>query len=238
LIDDRFPTSRAPIPDKEKAKAGSEESKDNALWRMPEWYPDTPSQLMAQLKTYHSELLKFNVKLNLVARSTEREADEVHFADSLLAARLIPAAKMAHPLYDIGSGNGLPGVIVGLLNPNLETFLVESDSRKAEFLKHVIHVLQLKNVKVMNARLENIKTPTLAYGMSRGFASISKTILACNKIFLKGGRFFHLKSGAWSKEIAEIPSQLISIWTPELVGEYALPNSQVRRAVICTTKIS
>ena len=212
--------------------------KNNALWRMPEWFPDTPSQVMEMLKGYHTELLKFNLRLNLVARTTEREADEVHFADCYQACKLITKAGLGSVVHDVGSGNGLPGIILGILNPNTAINLIESDNRKCEFLKHTANVLQLKNVKVMTVRLETLKAANIAVGVTRGFASLSKTMLLCNKIFGKGGRFFHLKSAAWSSEVADIPSQILSHWSPELLGEYSLPVSQARRGVIVTTKIA
>lgn len=239
----RFPSSKAPFTSAEKkppaaAVTGTSADPNNALWRMPEWFPDLDPQVHELLKMFHGELIKFNLRLNLVSRTTEREADEVHFADCLSAVQLISAAGLDRPVYDVGSGNGLPGIIMGVLNPGLEVHLVESDSRKCEFLKHAIHFLKLPNVKVMNVRLESLKNTDLGVGISRGFATIAKTVLACNKIFSKGGRFYHLKGPSWSREIADIPSQLISVWTPELVGEYSLPISQSRRAVVCTTKIS
>lgn len=237
----RFPPSKAPLPAAAKkvpATTPASADPNNALWRMKEWFPDLDPQIHQLLHVFHGELIKFNLRLNLISRATEREADEVHFADCLSAAQLISATGLNKPVYDIGSGNGLPGIILGILNPSLEIHLVESDSRKCEFLKHAIHVLKLPQVKVMNVRLESLKEANMSLGISRGFATIAKTVLACNKVFTKGGKFYHLKGPSWSREIADIPSQLISVWTPELVGEYSLPVSQGRRAVVCTTKIS
>lgn len=216
----------------------NEPNADNALWRVPEWFPELPSVLLEQLRLFHSELLKFNVKLNLISRTTERDSDEVHFADSLYASDLILKTKAEGPIHDIGSGNGLPGLVLALCAPDRQIFLVESDSRKCEFIKHIIHVLKLQNVTVMNVRLETLKAEEIKVGISRGFASISKTVLLLNKSFTKGGKFFHLKGSNWSTEIAEIPSQLISVWAPELIGEYSMPVTQARRAVVCTTKTS
>jgi 16S rRNA (guanine527-N7)-methyltransferase len=139
-------------------------------------------------------------------------------------------------IYDIGAGGGFPGLILAILEPAREICLLERDGRKAEFLKHVASSLKLANVKVLNIRLETMGSMGVKVAISRGFASISKTCLICNKIFPVGTRFYHLKGNSWSSEIAEIPSQLISVWSPELVSEYVLPVSQARRAVVCTTK--
>lgn len=229
----RVPPPRSPGPKKE-SKDGADPN--NALWRIPTWFKDLEPQELESLHLYHSELLRFNVRVNLISRTTERDADETHFADSIYASRLIIPHLTKHPLYDIGSGNGLPGIVLGILKPDQEVFLVESDVRKCEFLKHLIHLLKLKNCAVMNVRLETLKGADMRLAVSRGFATISKTVLLVNKSFPPGGKFFHLKGSNWSTEIAEIPSQLISVWMPELVGEYSLPVSQARRAVVCTKK--
>jgi 16S rRNA (guanine527-N7)-methyltransferase len=211
---------------------------DNALWRIKEWFPKMDPKLEESLHLYHSELIRFNGRLNLISRSTEREADENHFADSILAAELIAPLDLGKTCHDIGSGNGLPGLILAILRPDVKFFLVESDSRKSEFLKHMTFVLGLSNAEVLNVRLETLKASGVETGISRGFAALAKALLVVNRTFAKGGKFYHLKGNNWSREIADIPSQLMAVWTPELVGEYSLPVSQVRRAVVCTKKIS
>ena len=206
------------------------------MWRVPEWFPTLSPNVLAQLKSYHGELLKFNARLNLISKNTERDADEQHFADCMRAVEIVLKQNVPGKVYDIGSGNGLPGLIFAIMDPTREYSLVESDSRKAEFLKHVADTLKLKNVKVVVARFESLKSLGITCAVSRGFANISKTVLTCNKLFDAGSKFYHLKGSGWSSEVAEIPSQLISVWSPELVGEYVLPVSQARRAVVGTQK--
>jgi 16S rRNA (guanine527-N7)-methyltransferase len=222
----------------QKAKAAQKEADAaNALWRVPEWMPTLDPGVQTKLKLYHTELLKFNPRLNLISRTTEREADETHFIDCLLAFEVMRKVTITTPIFDIGSGNGFPGLIFAVMDSAHPYILLESDMRKCEFMKHVAAVLELKNISIMNSRLENLKQGEIQTAISRGFASISKTALACNRIFESGSRFFHMKGSTWSTEIAEIPSQLIAQWKPELIGEYSLPNTQARRGVVCTTKI-
>jgi 16S rRNA (guanine527-N7)-methyltransferase len=128
----------------------------NALWRVPTWFAALPAETLAMLKTFHVELLKFNGKLNLISRNTEREADETHFADSILACQLILANTSSPRIYDFGSGNGFPGLVLAILDPKREVHLVESDMRKCEFLKHMIHLLKLSKVTLLNVRLETL----------------------------------------------------------------------------------
>lgn len=189
-----------------------------------------------RLHLYHGELLKFNSKLNLISRNTERDADEAHFADCILAAQTLAKVDLGANVYDIGSGNGLPGLLMAILSPKTTFHLVESDVRKAEFLKHVAHTLQLGNATVLNVRVESLPAGSITNAVSRGFASVSKACVAVSKVMASGGVFYHLKGNSWSTEIAEIPSQLMSQWAPELIGEYVLPVSQARRAVVATRK--
>ncbi len=122
------------------------------------------------------------------------------------------------------------------MRPEAEFLLLESDSRKCEFLKHIVAALKLQNCKVMNVRLESLGASEISVAISRGFANISKSLLAVNKSFRSGGRFYHMKGSNWSTEVGEIPTQIVALWAPELVGEYNFPDTQVRRAVVCTTK--
>jgi 16S rRNA (guanine527-N7)-methyltransferase len=225
-----------PPPPKKPATQGKEKDGRNALWRIQEWFPNLPEEKIEVLKAFHAELLKFNARVNLIARSTEREADELHFADCIFASEIVFQRGLSKKIFDIGSGNGFPGLIFGILDSKREYILVESDSRKVEFLKHSIAVLKLKNVAALNVRYETLASMNMETAISRGFASISKTLLSCNKIFESEAKFLHLKGNNWSSEIAGLPSQLISVWQPELLGEYTLPVSQARRAIVSTQK--
>ncbi|NCN95649.1 MAG: 16S rRNA (guanine(527)-N(7))-methyltransferase RsmG [Bdellovibrionales bacterium] len=217
-------------------------SDGNTLWRIKTWFPDLDEASAVKLKKYHSELLRYNVKLNLIGRQTERDADEQHFSDCLLASRLVlskldPAHKL---ICDLGSGNGLPGVVLAILaesiRPTLKVRLIDSDERKCEFLKSVVVTLGLKQAEVVCMRIEEIKEPFSA-AITRGLASISKVCLSCKNIIAPGGLVFHLKGSNWFREVGEMPSQLASFWAPELSGEYSLPVSQAKRAIVATRKL-
>jgi 16S rRNA (guanine527-N7)-methyltransferase len=208
----------------------------NALWRIAEWFPALESTIIDKMRQYHAEMLRFNARLNLISRNTEREADELHFADCILAIQAMAKVQLPAEVFDLGSGNGLPGIVMALFYPNIRFRLVEGDGRKCEFLKHVSHHLGLNNIEIMNLRLETLAGANMEAAVTRGFASISKACLMGNRTFKVGGRLFHFKGNSWSSEIAEIPSQLMSVWKPELIGEYSLPVSQARRAIVCTLK--
>ena len=206
-------------------------------WRLEEWFPDIPADTMALLKQFHEELLKFNKTINLISAATIPNADLVHVADSVMGAQSLLASTQCDEIYDLGSGNGLPGVVIAIMAPDRKVICVERDKRKAEYLKHCAFALGLKNMEVKAVAIESLGDGVVSCGISRGFASISKAILATRKIFAKDGEYYHMKGDTWGRELAEIPSQLCSFWSPSLFSQYSLPTKTEVRAIVLTKKI-
>ncbi|MGZ3768457.1 MAG: 16S rRNA (guanine(527)-N(7))-methyltransferase RsmG [Bdellovibrio sp.] len=219
--------------------SNSDQQAPTIYWRIDEWFPALSPEIKTRLKTYHDELLKSNRTLNLISVKTLFVADAIHFADSVLGSQTI---YRQHPginkIYDFGSGSGFPGLVFAVLHPQVQVHLVETDSKKCEFLKHMVVTLKLNNVVVENKNVESFPENSIQCAMTRGFSSISKTLLLTRKAIAKGGILFHFKSEEWGIEVGEIPSQLCSIWTPSLLGEYKLPVGAVKFVVIKTDKIS
>jgi 16S rRNA (guanine527-N7)-methyltransferase len=208
-------------------------------WRIDVWFPDLNPEVLKQFKIFYDELIKFNKTVSLVSPKTIPMADAIHFADSILACRVIVKGnpKIAE-IFDLGSGNGFPGIVFAIMNPQIKVHLVEADQRKCEFMKHIIAAARVPNANVINAKIEELKDNSMQYVVSRGFASISKVILLTRKSVQKGGVVYHLKGEQWGMEVSEIPIQLCSSWAPGLVGEYRLPIGEVKFAVIKTDKIA
>src|ERR1039457_6223290 len=127
----------------------------------------TPAQL-DQISTYIDLLLRWNGRINLTAIRNEEEIVTRHFGESLFLARhLFPvgAPLIAHsamggtPLHptqvlDIGSGAGFPALPLKIWAPNIHLTLVESNHKKATFLREVARALTLTNINVMAERTE------------------------------------------------------------------------------------
>lgn len=219
-------------------KDNKEQEAPTIHWRIDEWFPDLSPEVRSRLKTYHEELIKFNRTLNLISPKTVFVADALHFADSILASRIIrPACVKASKIYDFGSGNGFPGLVFGILHQDMSVVLVEADQKKCEFLGHMISILKINNVSVENKMVEAISENSVEYAMARGFSNISRTIMSARKAIAKGGALFHLKGEEWGIEVGEIPTQLCSIWGPSLAGEYKLPIGSIKFSVVKTDKI-
>ncbi len=208
-------------------------------WRIKTWFPDIDEKQLALLRTYFVELIKFNKVVNLVSAKTILGADSIHFADSIFASRIVSKkANVSEYLYDLGSGNGFPGLVYSILYPDQKMILMDSDERKCEFMKHVVDTLGLPNTKVQNKKIDLLPDDSIGQAICRGFAPIPKALLMLRKIVKSKGFIYHLKSADWSLEISQIPTQLCSIWQPALEAEYALPEGDVRMYVVRTDKIA
>jgi 16S rRNA (guanine527-N7)-methyltransferase len=216
------------------AKSGAEAI--SIQWRIPQWFPDLPEEIQIQFKKYHDELIRFNKTVNLIGVKTIPVADALHFADSILAWRIIKKDLTAAEIYDLGSGNGFPGLVMAILAPEIKFHLVDVDQRKAEFLKHMISHLDLQNVDVMIRQIETLPDHSIQAAVSRGYAPLAKAVIATRRLFPKEGAFYHLKGEEWATEISDIPAQVCSYWQPSLLGEYRLPVGEVKFAVVKTTK--
>ncbi len=117
-------------------------------------FKDVSSDIYARLETYHALLLKWQKAVNLVGNSTLDEAWERHFADS---AQLVQYISLhVKTLADLGSGAGFPGLALAIMRPDIDVHLIESDERKAQFLRTVSRETTAGCV-VHNMRIEEIE---------------------------------------------------------------------------------
>ncbi len=199
---------------------------------------DLEKRTYIRLEIYANELVKFNKAINLVSPSTIPKMGDIHFADSLLGSQIVRKHMVAsEALYDLGSGNGFPGLAFGILYPEIEINLVERDSRKCEFLKHIIDLTKIENVNVINTEIRALGNSSIKQAMARGLAPIPRALLHYRALFPPGGQFYHFKSDSWAKEVADIPSQVFSVWECGLLETYRLPEQKSDQAIVLTTRI-
>ncbi len=106
------------------------------------------------ISTYIDLLLKWNARINLTAIREPSDIVQRHFGESLFAAKSLLDQKLPHTAIDLGSGAGFPGVPFALLAPGVQVTLIESQQKKATFLKELVRALGLSNVKVFGGRAE------------------------------------------------------------------------------------
>lgn len=126
------------------------------------------------LERYADLLLEESARQNLIAASTIPALWQRHIADS--AQLLTGVPRETSSWLDIGSGAGLPGLVVSILRPQLKVTLVEPRKRRADWLQRVSDVLELGNAQVICLPIE--RTPVAAYDVisARAVASLSNII--------------------------------------------------------------
>jgi 16S rRNA (guanine527-N7)-methyltransferase len=114
--------------------------------------PLTADQL-DNISTYVDLLLRWNARMNLTAVRDEEHIVTRHFGESLFAAHhLFPADPRPATVADVGSGAGFPGLPIKIAAPDIHLTLIESNNKKATFLREVIRDLELTDAEVFDGR--------------------------------------------------------------------------------------
>ena len=163
-----------------------------------------------RLKEYEKLLFKWNAKINLVSRSTLDNFWNRHVLDS--AQFLSSVGEKAGKWVDLGSGGGLPGLVVAILSDEIEVvnklFLVEADVRKAVFLKTVCRELGLK-VEVYNNRIEELPPISANIVSARALAPLKTLCLYAKNHLEKDGVAVFAKGENWKSELVEAQKKWI-----------------------------
>jgi 16S rRNA (guanine527-N7)-methyltransferase len=155
--------------------------------------------------TYLSELKKWNRAYNLTGLKTDDDIIIKHFLDSLLYIRALPPSPFH--LADIGAGAGFPGIPVKIMMPEMELTLVESSRKKASFLRNMVRTLELKQVTVLEERIEHLGN---AFGqsfdtiVSRATFSIREFLTAACPYVKTGGTLILNKGPKIRDELIEL----------------------------------
>ncbi len=125
------------------------------------------------LLAYLEMIQKWNKAYNLVGTSKAGELVQKHLLDSL---SIIPYIKMT-PVLDVGSGAGLPGIPLAICLPDISFTLLDSNGKKARFMRQVVMDLKLTNVDIVQIRVENYQ-PSVAPKtlLARAFAPLAKAL--------------------------------------------------------------
>ena len=154
----------------------------------------------ARLAAYGDLLLRWNTRINLISAETAAEIDQRHIAD---CAQLQPLLPPAGPIADMGSGAGLPGLVLAIIQPEREIHLVESDKRKAAFLIEASAQLKLPMVHVHACRAENAKLSLLSAITARALAPLATLLPYAANFLAPGGVAVFPKGKTAEKELTE-----------------------------------
>ncbi|WP_134680904.1 16S rRNA (guanine(527)-N(7))-methyltransferase RsmG [Paracoccus ravus] len=152
------------------------------------------------LAAYAALIRKWNRAINLISPASMDDIEARHIADSVQLARISVSATGSW--VDIGSGGGLPGVVMAICRPDLDVSLIESDKRKCSFLRSVARELALNNLNVLNSRIEDAPSLFADNVSARALAALPLLVSYVTKHLRDDGRAWLMKGRNWRTEVA------------------------------------
>ena len=141
------------------------------LERLPEWDAAASERLEALVHVLAEE----NMRQNLVSAASLEEVWRRHIADSAQLLVHVPR-ETCSPWLDLGTGAGFPGLVIAALRPECEVLMVESRSRRIEWLERARIALGLDKAQVLGARLELVPTQVVRVISARAFAPLPRLL--------------------------------------------------------------
>ncbi len=175
------------------------------------------------LLEYVALLHKWNKVYNLTAIHDPQQMVSNHLLDSLAVMPYLWPGRW----LDVGSGAGLPGVVLAVAQPSWQFVLLDSNSKKTSFLQQVIIELGLRNAVVCCSRVEKWKSTERFNGIiSRAFSGLSEFIEKTRHLMDEQGRWAAMK-GIAERELANIPHEcrverVIALQVPGLCAARSL----------------
>jgi len=184
-------------------------------------FENTP-QIISKLLIYKELLIKWNNSVNLTS-VTNKEIVTHHFLDCLA---VIPFIKSS-TLLDVGTGAGLPGIVIAIVNPDIKVSLVDKVGKKINFIKRIIAELEIKNIEPYHDRVELLTSEEKYDGIiSRAFSNM--------EVFIKSTKHLIKSQGVWygmkSKKILD--DEMININDPWALEKLDIPFLQAERYLV------
>jgi len=158
-----------------------------------------------KLMDYLALMFKWNSVYNLTSLRDPMQMVTHHLLDSLAA---VPAFAQAHNVLDVGSGGGLPGIVLAIVRPDMKVSMIDTVHKKTAFLTQVKAELGLSNVTVYTARVEQLQvSDKFDVITSRAFADLSDFVNWSSHLLADGGRYIALKGVAPKDEQDRLPAE-------------------------------
>ncbi|WP_101775718.1 16S rRNA (guanine(527)-N(7))-methyltransferase RsmG [Pasteurella oralis] len=166
-------------------------------------------------------LHKWNKAYNLTSVRDPMEMLVKHILDSLVVSPYLQGERF----IDVGTGPGLPGLPLAIINPNKYFVLLDSLGKRISFIRNAVRELGITNVEPILSRVEQYQPKQLFDGvLSRAFASLKDMTDWCQHLPNQQGYFYALKGIYHQQEVLELETrftvkQVIELKVPTLVGE-------------------
>lgn len=159
----------------------------------------TTEIIKKKLKKFYE--LHLTCQINLTAVKEKEEFYLKHYFDSIYYFQQYEAPQGS--LADIGSGGGFPGIVLGIFYPELKITLIESIGKKCRFLEESAKVFELKNIEVLNTRVENIKDRSFDIVTARGVSTVKELLKNSYQISKRNAKWVMYKGERLDEELKE-----------------------------------
>jgi 16S rRNA (guanine527-N7)-methyltransferase len=183
-----------------------------------------PAEQQTKLIQLVELLTKWNKAYNLTSVRDPQQMLVKHIMDSIVVSPHLQGKR----LIDVGTGPGLPGLPLAILNPDKKFVLLDSLGKRLRFIRQAVLELGLKNVEFVQSRVEEYQ-PEIKFDvvLSRAFASLEDMLFWCKHLPNENGHFLALKGQFPKQEINNLDKQFtfiesISLQVPNLEGERCL----------------
>jgi len=182
------------------------------------------------LTRYLALIAKWNRVYNLTAVRDMDEMQSLHLLDSLAAVAPLHrhVAGRAARVLDVGSGAGLPGVVLAITHPEWTVTCVDTVGKKASFIRQVAAELGLRNLRAEHARVETLKTAPVDVVTSRAFASLGDFTAWTRHHLKPGAVWMAMKGRVPTDEMAALPER-ISVFHVE---QLKVPGLEAERCLV------
>ncbi len=185
------------------------------------------AQLQA-LADYLALLQRWNATYNLTAVRDPAAMLTQHLADCLAVVPPLQRHAAGGRLLDVGSGGGLPGVVIATLLPAWSVTCVDAVGKKMAFVRQVAGTLPLPNLRAEHTRIEQLKQPPYDLITSRAFASLADFTRLTRPHLAPGGVWMAMKGRAPEDELAELPPDVAVFHVEQL----AVPGLDAQRCLV------
>lgn len=158
------------------------------------------------LHRYLDLLQHWNATYNLTAVRDREAMLTQHLADCLAVVPALQGRAPAGRLLDVGSGGGLPGVVLATLLPGWQVTCADAVAKKMAFVRQVAGSLPLPNLRAEHTRIETLKAPPFDVITSRAFASLAEFVSLTRHLLAPGGVWMAMKGRVPDDEMAALPA--------------------------------
>ena len=177
--------------------------------------------VIQRLQIYQALLLRWNRTINLTAITESDKIVTHHLLDALAVHEFI----IGQRVLDVGSGAGLPGIPLALINPDKDFILLDSNGKKTRFMTQARIELGLENVTVVKSRIEDYDDRA-NHVISRAFSSLAEFARVCLRLLEKNGSLLAMKGPGYEIELSALESAFTRL------HQVSVPNLDAERYLI------